>query len=99
MRRIGIAASKMAQGSLFTYNLFVVLLSCLLSLFIFLVCGFSILIIVVLVSWGLHALRPAGFHAGWMHMFKICLIILAVVTGIFNSVAIIKNIQWTKHKI
>ena len=89
----------MAKGSLLTYNLFVVLLSCVFSLFIFLVCGFSILIIVVLVSWVLHALRPAGFHAGWLHMFKICLIVLAVVTGIFNGVAIIKNIQLTKHKI
>ena len=99
MRRIGIAASKMAKGRLWTYNLFVVLLSCIFSLFIFLICGFSILIIVFLVSLGLSALRPAGFHADWKHMFKICLIILAAVMGILNIVAIIKNVQLTKNKV
>lgn len=99
MLRIGIAASKMAKGSLWTYNFFVVLISCLFSLFIFFICGFSILIIVFLISLGLHAVRPMDFHAGWTHMFKICLVILAAVTGIFNCVAIIKNIQFTKNKI
>jgi len=99
MLRIGIAASKMAKGRLWTYNLFVVLLSCLFSLFIFLICGFFILIIVFLLAWGLHALRPAGFHADWAPMFKICLIILAAVIGIYNMVAIIKNIQLTKNKV
>jgi len=99
MLRIGIAASKMAKGSLLTYNLFVLLISCLFSLIIFLICGFSILIIVFLISWGLHIVRPAVFHAGWVPMFKICLIILAVVTGVLNSVAIIRNIQFTKNKI
>jgi high-affinity Fe2+/Pb2+ permease len=99
MLRIGIAASKMAKGNLWTYNLFVVLLSCVFALFLFLICGFSILVIVFLLSLGLHALRPADFHAGWQHMFKICLIVLALVIGILNSVAIIKNIQFTKNKI
>ena len=99
MLRIGIAASKMAKGRLWTYNLFVVLLSCLFSLLFLLICGFFILIIVFLLSWGVHVLRPAGFHADWKHMFKICLIILAAVIGILNGVAIIKNIQLTKNKV
>jgi hypothetical protein len=99
MLRIGIAASKMAKGSLWTYNLFVVLLSCIFALFLFLICGFSILVVVFLLSLGLHALRPSGFYTGWEHMFKICLIVLAAVTGILNIAAIIKNIQFTKNKI
>jgi len=96
MLRIGIAASKMSKGSLLTYNLFVVLISCLFSLIIFLVCGFSILVIVFLTSLVLHAVKPADFHAGWVHMFKICLAVLAVVVGVLNVVAISKNIQFTK---
>ena len=99
MLRIGIAASKMAKGNLLTYNLFVLLISCLLSLIIFMVCGISILIIVFLISLGLHAARPADFHAGWLHMFKICLIALSVVTGVFNGVAIVRNIKLTRNKI
>jgi hypothetical protein len=99
MLRIGIAASKMSKGSLLNYNLCVILIACLFSLLIFLICGFSILLIVFLVSLILHALKPADFHAGWLHMLKICLIILALVVGVLNIVAILKNIQFTKNKI
>jgi len=99
MLRIGIAASKMSKGSLLTYNLYVILIACLISLFIFLICGFSILLIVFLVSLILHAIKPADFHASWLHMFKICLVILGIVVGVLNLVAILKNIQLTKHKI
>lgn len=99
MLRIGIAASKMSKGGLLSYNLYVVLIACLFSLFVFLVCGFSILLFVFLVSLILHALKPADFHAGWVPMYKFCLIVLAFVVGIFNMVAIFKNIQFTKNKI
>jgi len=99
MLRIGIAASKMSKGSLSSYNLYVILIACLFSLFIFFICGSSILLIVFLVSVVLHALKPADFHTGWVHMFKICLVVLAFVVGILNIVAILKNIQFTKNKI
>ena len=99
MLRIGIAASKMSKGSLLSYNLYVILISCLFSSLIFLICGFSILLIVFLVSLILHAVRPTDFHAGWAPMYKFCLIVLGVVVGVFNIVAILKNIQLTKKKI
>jgi hypothetical protein len=99
MLRIGIAASKMSKGSILRHNLYVILIACLFSLFIFLICGFSILLIVFLISLILHALKPADFHAGWVHMFEICLVVLALVVGIFNIIAILKNIQFPKNKI
>jgi len=99
MLRIGIAASKMSKGSLFNYNIYVILIACLVSLFIFIICGFSILLIILLVSLILHVLKPADFHSGWVHMFKICLIVLALVVGVFNIIAVLKNIQFTKNKI
>jgi hypothetical protein len=99
MLRIGIAASKMSKGNLFNYNLCVILIACLLSLFIFLISGFSILLIVFLISLVLHTIKPADFHAGWVPMFKFCLTVLAAVVGIFNIAAIAKNIQFTKNKI
>jgi hypothetical protein len=99
MLRIGVAASKMSKGGLLSYNLYVVLIACLLSLFIFLICGFSVILIVFLISLILHALKPSDFHSGWVHVFKICLIVLAWVVGVFNIIAILKNIQITKNKI
>jgi hypothetical protein len=98
MRRIGIAASKMSKGSFLRYNLYVILIACLFSLFIFLISGFSILLIIFLLSLILHALKPADFHPGGIHMFRICMTVLLVVVGIFNAVAILKNIQFTKNK-
>jgi len=99
MQRIGIAASKMSKGSLLSYNLCVILIACLFSLLIFLICGCFILLIVFIISLILHALKPTDFHAGWVHMFKICLSVLAFVVGILNIVAILKNIQFAKNKI
>jgi hypothetical protein len=99
MLRIGIAASKMSRGSLLRYNLYVILLACLFSLFVFFICEFFILLIAFLVFLILHALKIADFHAGWVHMFKICLIVLALVVGVLNIVAILKNIQFTKNKM
>ena len=99
MLRIGVAASKMSKGSLLSYNLYVILLACLFSLFIFFICGFLILLIVFLISIILHALRPGNFHEGWVPMVRFCLTALAVVVGILNAVAIFKNIQFTKNKL
>ena len=96
MLRIGIAASKMTKGSLLGYNLWVVLIATLISLFIFLCCGFSILLVLFLISLVLHVLKPGDVHTGWVHVFKICLMILAVVVGMLNLVAIVKNLQFTK---
>jgi hypothetical protein len=98
MLRIGIAASKMSKGGLLSYNLYVVLIACLFSLLVFLISGFFILLIIFMVSIILHALKPADFHEGWVPMYKFCLIVLAVVVGCFNVVAIVKNIQFTKSK-
>ena len=99
MLRIGIAASKMSKGCLLSYNLYVIFIACLFSLFIFLICGVVVLFIVYLTSLFLHALNLQEFHAGWVHKFKICLAVLALVVGVFNIVAILKNVQFAKNKI
>ncbi len=96
MHRIGRAASKMSRGNLCSYNCYVILIAFVFSLLTFLICGFAILPIVFLVSLLIQAVKPSELHAGWVHMFKICLIILGLVVGIFNIIAILKNIQLTK---
>jgi uncharacterized BrkB/YihY/UPF0761 family membrane protein len=99
MLRIGVAASKMSKGSLLRYNLYVILIACLFSLFVFFICAFSILLIIFLVSLILHAFKAVDFHTGWVHVFRICLAILALVVGFFNVVAVLRNIQFTKNKM
>jgi hypothetical protein len=99
MERIGIAASKMAKGNLWTYNVFVVMISCLCALLVFLICGFSILAALFLISLVFRFFMPSGFNAIWFSIVKLCLLALAVVVGLLNLVAIIKNMKLKKYKL
>ena len=92
MERIGIAASKMAQGDLLKYNLFVIGISCLFFILLLLVCGFSVLVSMFVVS-----LFVRGFH--WMHVVKMSMAVLGSVIGLLNLFAIIKNMKISKNKI
>jgi len=97
MLRIGIAASKMSKGCLLNYNLYVILISSLVSLLIFLICGVAILPFVFIISLILHSLKPIHFPGHWVHMFRICLLVLGVVIGFFDIIAILKNIKFSKN--
>ncbi len=97
MERIGLAASKMAQGNLLKYNLFVVGISCLFAIFLFVISGFSVLAALFLISLILRSLLPPEFSSNWVQVVKMSLISLAVVIGILNVLAIIKNIKLGKR--
>ena len=99
MERIGIAASKMAQGSLLKYNFFVVGISCLFSLIIFLISGFSLLVGLLLISLILRAFVPSEFTHNWIGVVKVSMGALAVLIGALNILAIIKNIKVGKSKL
>ncbi len=96
MRRIGIAASKMAQGSLPKYNVFVIMIAFLCSLLLFFVCGFSILAALFLVSLACRPFLPPGFNAAGPAIIRVCLVTLAVVIGILNILAVVKNVKVNK---
>jgi hypothetical protein len=96
MERIGIAASKIAKGNLVAYNLSVIGISCLCSVLIFFVCGCTVLIALLLISF---IFRSSEFNSAWPSIMKVVLIALAGVIGVLNIVAIIKNIKITKRKI
>ncbi len=96
MRRIGIAASKMAQGSLSKYNVFVIMIAFLCSLLLFFICGFSILAALFLVSLVCRPFLPSGFNTASPAIVRMCLVALAVVIGILNVLAVIKNVKVNK---
>jgi len=96
MRRIGIAASKMAQGSLLKYNAFVIVIAFLCSLLLFFICGFFILAVLFLVSLVCRPFLPPGSLAAGPAIVRVCLTALAVVIGILNVLAVIKNVKVNK---
>ena len=93
MERIGFAASKIAKGNIPLYNLFVVLISFLISFFIFVLSGFSIFVALFLVALMTHGLVAFDEKSTWFSILRLCLAALAVVVGLFNLCAIFKNVK------
>lgn len=93
MKRIGIAASKISEGNIILYNLFVLILSTLFSLLIFFVSGFAIFLAI----YAIHALStgitPVDFKSSWGEIIKSCMTALAVIVGLFNLCAIGVNLK------
>lgn len=98
MQRIGFVASKMARGNLWAYNLFVVLLSLLCSILIFLVCGFVVLAVLFLISMLFRLVSPEGLGQAWFGIVKICLIAVAFLVGLLNIAAIVRNIKLSRKE-
>lgn len=92
MKRIGIAASKMAKGNFALYNLYVVLISCLFSFFIFIVAGISVVFALVLILYVANELLAIEYQKGLM-IVGICLGVLTAVVALFNLVAISVNLK------
>ncbi|MFA6379243.1 MAG: hypothetical protein WCX16_05645 [Candidatus Omnitrophota bacterium] len=93
MRRIGTVASHVAKGNLFLYNFFVVLVSFLFSLLIFVISGLAIVLGLVLIAYLTQTSWIAGLKQGAGSPILICLIFLATVTILFNLYAIGMNIK------
>lgn len=98
MKRIGIAASKIAKDNIFLYNLYVVLISTLFSLFIFIVAGATVLIAFILIGYITSEFHLFNFEKNKDVLFVVCLVSLAFISGVFNILAIFKNIQLPQRK-
>jgi hypothetical protein len=94
MKRIGIAASKMAKDSLLAYNFFVVLIAFIFSLLIFFIAGSAITIALLIISFTLQAILPTAFKNEWISVYSVCMLALSVVVGLFNLMAVLKNIKF-----
>ncbi|OGX05956.1 MAG: hypothetical protein A2Z88_02675 [Omnitrophica WOR_2 bacterium GWA2_47_8] len=93
MERIGIAASKFAKGNIWLYNLGVIMIAFLSSLFIFFVAGASIILSLLLLGYIIDQVTPVGFEKQWGVILRISMIALSVVIGIFNLMALVKNLK------
>jgi len=92
MERIGIAASKIAKGNLFLYNLYVVLISFLFSVFLFFIAGASIILALIIIGYVVNNLST-DFSEDWWAVVNVCMGVLTVVVVIFNLFAIIRNFK------
>ena len=93
MKRIGIAASKMAKGNLFLYNFYVVAIALLCSFFLFLVSGSSIFIALTLIAFMVNGLLPMEWAQRWSSVVMMCMVTLSMVVGVFNLLAVLVNVK------
>jgi hypothetical protein len=93
MRRIGITASRIAQGNLLFYNLFVVLIAFLFSLLIFVISALVIVLGLFAISSVMGLPHVFDLKAGATSPLSACMIFLAVITLVFNLYAIGMNIK------
>ena len=93
MNRIGIAASHIAKGNLLFYNFFVVLISFLFSLLVFVISGLVIVFGLVLIAYLTNTPSVVDLKQGVFSPISICMIFLGMVTVIFNLYAIGINIK------
>lgn len=93
MKRIGITASKISKGNVLLYNLYVVLISCLFSLFIFIAAGATIALALMLIGYLGTEIMGGEFRKGWFLIMTVCMTALTVVVALFNIFAILINIR------
>lgn len=93
MKRIGIAASRVAKENIGLYNFFVFLFSSLFSFLVFVLSAFSLLAGFVALSFvnkGFVVFEPG---AGFSPTFTMCMVALAAVIAVMNMVVIGMNIR------
>ena len=98
MERIGVAASKMAQGNLWLYNLFVVVISFLFSVFIFFIAGSSIILALLIIGYVVNGILPKDLWDDWHGVIRVCMISLTIIVSVFTLFAVLRNFRFTLRK-
>lgn len=93
MKRIGIAASKISKGNVPLYNLYVVLIACLFSLFIFIAAGATIALALMLIGYVGTEIVGVEFKRDWSLIVMVCMAVLTIVVALFNIFAILANVR------
>ena len=98
MKRIGIAASKISKGNLTLYNVYVVLISALFSLFIFIVAGSTIIFALAIIKYVGNEIMGVEFERSWQSVLAVCMVSLTIVITLFNLFAISTNLKLPRMK-
>jgi phosphotransferase system glucose/maltose/N-acetylglucosamine-specific IIC component len=93
MKKIGYAASRIAKGNFYLYNLYVVLLASLFSLFIFVIVGATVIFALTLLRYISEELLLVTSQTDWTSVFIICMAVLTVIVAIFDLLLIFYNIK------
>jgi len=96
MKRIGIAASKIAKGNMILYNFYVILISALFSSFIFIISGSIVFFGLMVITYFINEILEGVGEINWVAIQQVCMITLTLIIVLFNLVAVCINLKFTK---
>lgn len=96
MERIGIAASKIAKDNLALYNYYVIVITLLVTLILFICAGAVVLVGLFLLRLLLGSFLPMITDQSWNFIFSVSLIALALLCALVTLGTILKNIKFKK---
>lgn len=96
MERIGLAASKIAKGNIFLYNIYVILIAFLFALFVFVIAGSTVVFAVVILRYIAMEITPE-LNRDWSAILSVSMFSLTLVLTVFYLLALSKNIKFKKH--
>src|SRR3989338_6993518 len=98
MKRIGIAASKIAKNNILLYNFYVILISFIFSLFIFVLAGATVFFSLVVIAYIGNEVTPVDFNEDWGRILAVCMVTLTIIVVFLNLIAISKNIKFRSRR-
>lgn len=96
MKRIGILSSKIAKENLILYNFYVLLFSGLFSLIIFFLSAFAVVVGLSLMLYLTKGTVAITSEVVFMKLFMTSLVVLVIIIGMMNLVAVLVNIKVRK---
>lgn len=96
MKRIGIVSGRISKGNRTLYNLSVVLISMLFSLFIFIIAGSTVIFALSIIKYVGVEIMGVEFENSWRSILLACMVSLTVVVTVFNLFAILINFKLPK---
>jgi len=96
MKRIGIVSSRISKGNRALYNLYVVLISMLFSIFVFVIAGSTVIFALAIIKYVGAEIMGMEFEKNWKSIFSVCMVSLTVVVTLFNLFAILINFKLPK---
>ena len=93
MKRIGIVSSRISKGNRALYNLCVVLISMLFSVFIFVIAGSTVIFALAIIKYVGTEIMGMEFEKSWKSILSVCMVSLTVVVTVFNLFAILINFK------
>lgn len=98
MKRIGMAASRISKGNLVLYNFYVVLISVLFSLLIFIAAGSTVVFALAVIRYVGNEIMGVEFEKSWRSILAVCMVSLTLVITVFNLCAVLMNVRLPKGR-